>query len=274
MIVKSLGKASRNRLFCLAFAGSLLLTLPGQAAILYQQTFGNVGPGNGQVSAVGWSLYATSSAVDHTGDYGPLAGSTGAPTNLSNVNSSVVTASQTNGYASYGIATASGICLFLPNATEAGVSGFGSVNLNPASYSDLSFSWYQGDGLNVDQRLAVQIGGNWYATANTFVNQINFASFDSNAVQKSFSFDPTAALWRDLTFTAGSSLTISGSNRILDLPSGAITNFGILGQSSASGTGNVRFDSFSVVGVPEPGIFSLVSLAAVGLLFGTRKRQE
>ncbi len=90
-------------------------------------------------------------------------------------------------------------------------------------------------------RLAIRIDSTWYATEATYTNTNAAASGAdwTNAETKTITFAKTAANWRDLTVTPGSALTLAGAARGTDLPSGAITGFGV--YVAATPTAAMRF---------------------------------
>lgn len=96
-------------------------------------------------------------------------------------------------------------------------------------------------------RICVRIGSNWYATNATYSNAQTSPDGNnwSTAETKTLTFSPTAANWRDVTLTPGTTLTLAGAARSTNLPSGDITGFGVLCDNTL--TGNLRFRNFEVV---------------------------
>lgn len=90
-------------------------------------------------------------------------------------------------------------------------------------------------------RMCIKIGNNWYATEATYSNAAADATGAAwtNAEIKTITFARTAALWRDLTLTPGTALTLAGSARVSNLPVGDITGFGI--YIAATPAGAMRF---------------------------------
>lgn len=241
---------------------AMTVTVQAQT-ILYRQTFGNnLG---GTSASVNWRYLSGTGATDASGS-AVFGGNSVPGTNLPNVNTSV-NSSVSAGHWGPAIST---IGLVMPNATEQ--AAFASVDLNPVDYSSLTFSWYSGvSNALTSQRLVLQIGGNWYATDASYTNVIT-TTFAAQAVQYSVTFAPTAAMWRDLTVTPGTALTLAGSARSLNLPAGAIQNFGILSE----GNGTSRVDTFQVAGVavPEPSVVGLAGVGVTGLMVGRRRRKR
>jgi hypothetical protein len=110
----------------------------------------------------------------------------------------------------------------------------------------------------------------WVASATAFNSSSGGSSSNwgtaGQAKLESLAFSTSADSWRDLTFVAGSSLSLSGSARTLDLPAGNVTAFGLL----ASG-GTVRFDNFAIDAVPEPSAFAISGLASILLVVRRRR---
>jgi hypothetical protein len=132
-------------------------------------------------------------------------------------------------------------------------------SFNPADYpTGVTFSWYQGNQTSPgvqDFKLALQVGGAWYASVTTFSNTPvpNGAAFGTGSEKKSFVYDPAATNWVTLNFngthnvtthaSTASSVPLSlGGTPAANL-SGPITAFGLY----RDGTGqNGRFDSFTI----------------------------
>lgn len=95
-------------------------------------------------------------------------------------------------------------------------------------------------------RLVIKSGDVWYATDATFdMAAPGVSATDwSGAETETFTFDLTAAKWRDLTFVPGSSLSLAGSARSTDLPDGELQNIGF--YSPTRGAGSIRIDDLKV----------------------------
>lgn len=95
-------------------------------------------------------------------------------------------------------------------------------------------------------RLVIKSGDLWYATDETFdLSVAGISGSDwTNAVVKTFTFDLTAAKWRDLTFTPGSALSLAGSARSQDIPDGTLQNVGF--YSPANPAAALRIDDLKV----------------------------
>lgn len=130
---------------------------------------------------------------------------------------------------------------------------------NPADYSALTFSWYGANSVSgTTQRLAVQIGGTWYATSNqTFSVPVatSGANFTTNATQHSVNF--YTAAWSGLT-TSGS-LQLGSTT---SLPSGNLTAFGVYSEFGTAGVN--RIDTFQILATPIPEPTTALALLVAG----------
>lgn len=108
-------------------------------------------------------------------------------------------------------------------------------------------------------RVALKIGDDWYASDQSFATA-------TSSVPHSLPFE--SALWRPLTFSPGSELTLGSSTGALP-STGDITAFG---HYVDAWNGHVRLDTYEIWAVPEPSGLTLLSLPLVGLLFRRRRR--
>lgn len=109
-----------------------------------------------------------------------------------------------------------------------------------------SITFRLNSSVNTDQvRVAVKVDSAWYATNQTYsVTTSGYTGSNwATAELKTLNFDYTAANWRDLTFTAGSALSLATSTRSTDLPSGELTGLGIFVSTN---TGTIRLDDIKV----------------------------
>ena len=193
---------------------------------------------------------------------------------IGNVNSGPVLGTTPTAYGQ-GIAfasTAAGPVIFW-TPEYATASGTGS-GIDPGVYPDLKFSWYEGNGdTTADLRVAVKVNGQWYVTQQQFLmtagvaNAANFAfgGDDGNggtshgSELKSFVYTTNASAWFllnfDGTFTLGGTpgTGTGASGTVLTMGaqpasnlSGVIDAFGLF--SEIVGTGNRRFDTFTITG--------------------------
>ena len=226
-----------------------------QAAVVYEDKFGNSTGSDKTLNTVGWLAYRGPTATAIT------AGGTGSiyiPASVGNPN------------------TDGGGFLAFNQIPADNYIAYETVSaINPAAGS-LTFSWQQLASVAgaAETRLLIQIGGQWVASSQTFTPAVGpLTDFNSaanaGAFTQSFAFTTAAASWRDVTFTAGSTLSMSGTNRVTDLSAGNITAVGY--YYVASGTVvSMRMDNLVVNQIPEPGM-ALPLLAGLALL-GKRRR--
>ncbi len=270
--------------------------MTAQADILYRETFGTdqVG-GQGASSGYDWSINIGSTGLDKSTSTDTTAainrsGNASRPgtatETIGQVNAGPVIGSTATAYGQ-GIAFVtqpSGNALFwTPEFATTSSTGSG---INPSSFSSLSFSWYQGNGaVDASFRVALEIGGQWYASQQQFFNTAavaNAAAFATGAELKTFNYTAAASSWLQLNFDGSYSMTThtGTSGTVLGLGaqpgsalSGNIDAFGLFSDVPGS-TGNRRIDSFEidVVQVPEPSSIALFGLAGLGALIYKRRR--
>src|SRR5439155_3788099 len=202
-------------------AGAILLSMQvTYADVIYRETFGGASTPAANVNTnfafVGWNGYWSPTAQNDVAGNSPgvfnnfgVGSSLGIPTNLTNVNAGIE--ARTNGF---------------PFA-----SGFNSVSNNILTYtteytvdtsifSISTISFYSGNTSNTfpngmpGYRIAVQIGGAWYASDQLLTqsnNVANAAGFNTSGQQLIFNWTTAAGAWRSLDFTAGTSLVLSNS---------------------------------------------------------------
>jgi len=242
-----------------------------QAQVLYRQTYGTTS-NNSSFSNVGWTVATGATATNYTSTFntadglgGWLNNSGGTPQNLPNVNTGGTSASESLGLAVVSLTNSS---------NRLGMLYTTQFSLNPADYAGLTFSWNQGNAsTNIAYRVAIQIGGSWYASSQSFANTTavgSVANFATQSEAKSFAFSNLAASWLALDFTLGSELEL-GSALSSNLPTGNITGFGIYMASSSGAT--ARMDTFTITAVPEPTTSAMLLLGAAGSLLISRKRR-
>lgn len=290
-------------LLLLAFAG--LLGGVARGDVLYREAFGTATTG-GQGAAQGydWAIHSGATATDKSASVDTVAAinrtasasKPGTGDAIGNVNAGPVIGATPTAYGA-GIAfaaTGAGTVIFwTPEYPTTSSTGLG---INADAYSNLKFSWYQGNADTTGNwRLAVKVGGQWYASQQFFTNTTgvaNAANFalggdDGNgganhgSELRSFVYSTNASAWFLLNFdgaftlggTPGTGTGASGSVLSLGAQpasnlSGSIDAFGIF--SEVIGGGNRRFDSFMIEGtLVSTAVAIVASNQTVSLLFNT-----
>jgi len=245
-------------------------------AQIYREVFGNNTAGNNLLSTVGWSGAWGAAATDEAAggmlanNFG-VSSALGSPQNLGNINAGVEL-SQPNGL------------LFTSGGTAATMNWIAyttgyTVDTTANPIQDISI--YAGSANNAISgipgfRIAVQIGGNWYASVAVLANTVavsSIANFPTGAQKVTFNWTTAASAWDSLNFTPGTTLAL-GSTLVSDLPAGNITAFGLY-SDTVTGTGGAtrRVDTFQIDPVPEPSSVVLV-LSGVGMLMGLRRARK
>jgi hypothetical protein len=256
-------------------AGAILLSMQGTRAQvpIYREVFGNTSGGaNANLSSVGWSgnwgPTATDSSNPSPNNFG-VSSALGAPNNLDNINAGGPSLSTANGLA---FTSGTGASL---NNWIAYTTGY-TVDTTSTPIQDISF--YAGSAANgtfgiPGFRIAVQIGGNWYASTQVLANNVavsSAANFNTGAQQVTFNWTTDAAAWDSLSFTPGTTLTL-GSTLTSPLPGDPVTGFGLYSdQEPGGGNATRRFDTFQIDTVPEPSSIVL-GLFGAGLLMSLRR---
>ncbi|MGE9269006.1 MAG: PEP-CTERM sorting domain-containing protein [Verrucomicrobiales bacterium] len=123
--------------------------------------------------------------------------------------------------------------------------------------TDLTANWVQGrSGSTSDYRLAVQVGGTWYANDSDIGGGNGSRTFDLNGQD-----------WVEITSVSGSPLSLGGTSTdsatLFGL--GDVTGVGFYAAQHGTGV-TLRIDNFTLTGVPEPSALFL-SLGALGAFF-------
>lgn len=228
-----------------------------QAALVYTELFPNADSTDDGVDTAGWVSYSGATATPFTGTGG---GKIYIPGGFGNGNP------QTRGFLALNA---------LPNGNY--VTYESGLNIDPTAGA-LTISWQHHASVagNAETRLLLQVGGQWVATTQTFtaVSAGDLTTFgniaNAGAYTRSFTFNPTASSWLDVTLNpVMAQLSISGTARTTDLPSGPITAIGF--HYVASGTVSTRIDTLQIEQVPEPHLTAL--LLAGGLGIAARRRR-
>ena len=228
---RSVQKANSYQLVTV-FVGATLLSMQVTHAQvpIYREVFGNNTTVNNLLSTVGWAGAYGAIATDSAGggmianNFG-VSASLGSPNNLENINAGGPSLSQANGF------------LFTSGGTAATMNWIAyttgyTVDTTANPIQDISF--YAGSAGNASTggvvpgfRIAVQIGGNWYASTAVLANSLNVSSAGNfhlapgsgGAKQVTFTWTNAASAWDSLTFVPGTSLVL-GSTLVSDLPGG------------------------------------------------------
>ena len=231
-------------------------------ATIYRENFPNT-VGQTAVSAVGWTaLYGnattnvTSASTGSTGTAAMLSGGPSAPTPGANVNAGDPTAQTAKGFVP--IMSPDGAQDFLVYTDEYAIDRAANA---PATFQWYAASVYAGDA----QRLAVRVGGNWYAQATSHA-PVAIGSTQGIAAAQQVVAPFSTGGWVAVAAAAGAPLTLGTT--VGALPDGAITAFGIYAElADAFGTTAERtyLDTFEVTTTPEPSTLAAIAGAAIVL---------
>jgi len=243
-----------------ALIAFLALPASSQAVVLYTENFLNPTPASAKnFGSVGWLAHTGSTAIDRT--------STSA---VGSSDPAVIWTSVGRGSgAGYGFGALGGnVALYW--TTEPGPVALASIT----SLTFFSNNSSTTNGLKFALRLDNNTPGDtsddfWVVSTQTFNSTSSGSSgnWATNSAQEILNFDASAALWTNLTFTAGSTLSAASSARTSDLPGGNVTAFGIYAPTG----GNVRFDDYTINVVPEPSAALLFSGALASLCLRRRR---
>ncbi|MCD8481502.1 MAG: PEP-CTERM sorting domain-containing protein [Verrucomicrobia bacterium] len=244
--------------------------------IVYQQSFSNNTGSNQTFASYGWfaarsrgasetNANGTSTVFSNNIDAGGAASSAGG-----------ATVADINATAPHGTGLSAG---FTFSTTDGGnatrfifsvpTAGMGDWALEGADISKLtSFSWEQrNNSSSARVRALIQVDGQWYASATSFTNA-------SNAIWSPSTLSVLdTTLWHELAVQGNGSpsgMNTSTSIATSDL-SGQVTALGLYAWSPSGQT--VRFDTFSVVAIPEPSTYAAIfGLLVLGVVAYRRRR--
>jgi hypothetical protein len=256
-----------------------------QAAIIYRETFG-IPPGAGAdffPTTFDWQRFDQNGFEITTGGNtsGVNYSAQGRPVDVANVNAGPNSDGTFDPYANGILYFASALPPSLGFTTE--------FSFNPADYlaGSISFSWYEGNNSALQSfRLAIRNSSGWFASADPYVfttPAIPLTSFGTQAELKTLTYNPAAANWLTMTFdgdftlgaTPGTGTATNSTLGALSLGgppatdlSGAITAFGVYGESGTNPNGNRRIDTFQIDATPVPEPSSVLLLALGGAFVG------
>lgn len=263
-------------------AGAILLSMQvTYGNVIYREVFGNSSTSsNSSFGIEGWYGYwGGTAASQDSATYNQFGVSTaaGAPQNLDNVNAGGPALSMVNGlgFTSGGTLT--------PGANSRILVGTSQYTVDTTAWNLQTISFYAGSGNSGGSipgfRIAVEIGTNWYATAQVFANTTSVGSisgFPAGAQQQTFNWTTAASAWDTLTFVPGTSLVL-GSAVGSDLPSDPIVAFGLYSDpvTNATAASTRRWDTYEINAnaIPEPSSVALVFIGVVTLLGIRRSRK-
>jgi hypothetical protein len=275
-------KASR---VAAAVCGALVvssLAPSATASVIYLQNF-SASSGMTPLSALNWNPYYGNASTNATL---ALPGSTGSPPNAMLSGGPSASSPGPNVNAAQVSGVTSDVNGFVPLLSMNGVQQMfvytNEYTIDRTNVTPTSFSWYAASGYTGDlQRLAVQIGGNWYASTAPISppgGVIQGTSFQNGSQKFTTAFSTDASAWDVLNFAPGSPLTL-GAALSNPLPASNITGFGIYAQiADNSGTTNQNertfFDTFEIdaTAVPEPMAGALIVAGAAALSLRRRRR--
>ena len=254
------------------------------AATLYRETFGRPDTPVGDLSTVvydwadhssngHWVPNVTTNPTDPTNivaNFGINASNNGRPIDVANVNAGPNSDATTGAYGR-------GLHFLLAAGLSPTLAWTPEYSVDPANYSNLTFSWYAANANAGDQmKLAVRVGSQWYASNTTFTTAaLSLANFTTLAEQKQLVYNPAAANWLTLNFDGTfDPATDTGTDSSVALSTGAAPGSDLSGTITAWGVyfptalGTRRFDTFQIDGtpVPEPAACALLLIAGMGLI--------
>lgn len=238
---------------CLLAAATLAPAASASIVLHYQEDWA-LASGNSSMSAYGWSAFTGAGATDNS-------------TNAVTSGSAAFVASSAGSTGAGGIGakgTGGGGIAFVFTSEFDAIS---TSELHSVSFATRN----NGDVAGNYERVALRIGGAWYVTDQTYGNAAGASTWTNHE----FVFTSVASAWRELSFSAGSTLSVAGSTLVAALPSGQVDAAGLLLFNT--GTSNVlRYDTFAinVTSVPEPSAFAaLAGLGALGVVAMRRRRR-
>ena len=142
----------------------------------------------------------------------------------------------------------------------------GSSNL----LESMSMNYWQRNAGSSIIRFAIQVGDDWYVSANTFT-----ATGQTQASPGTLTVNFATELWLGISVSS-TTLTATPSGTAAALATGTVNGFGFYGDAGTAqgATQDLRMDDFavSVTAIPEPSSYAaLVGLGALGLVAFRRR---
>jgi hypothetical protein len=263
----------------LAAVGCVALAESTNAAVVYQQDFDQdstqVVPAstNSEITLnTGWHLQAPTTLVGgvfgnvaeiHPAGSAESAGisaDVNAPSNGHNTSASATTiAAQSQG--------ATPARIFFNGANTYNGILYTQTTVDRSVFNLTSAMWYTRNNTGAGSRLAVEVGGQWYASSLSFTD-----ATDAGAIWTLRTDNLAAETFIPFTFTPGVVLDQGITGIAQALPVGNITGFGLFLAHSTS-NGNNRVDGFTLNGTviaPEP---TTLGLLVAGMLTTRRRRK-
>jgi hypothetical protein len=282
-----------NAQFSLVLALSIFVIVPNvRGEVIYRETFGNETATRQHPNIYGWQTYDASGALFDTVSNAHGVDGTASPGNFGSLGGNTISAGTNRDGTTFDGLNAS---RYFWAASVRRLAMTPEFSFNPADYDagSVMFSFYLGNGNaipnNDPARIAIRIDNLWYVSTTSFTTlTIAGADFPTLSELKSLTYNPGAANWRIFNFdgtyngggtnmpgdpgaikasaTGAMSLGVSPATDL----SGTITAFGILYLAasedfSINNTGNFRFDTFQITGVPEPSSVAFIALGSLAL---------
>ena len=147
---------------------------------------------------------------------------------------------------------------------------FSVKNVDVQNLSEVMFYQQNGTNTTVD-RLALRVGGNWYASVNVYSNTtITKDQFLRTTLAAT---DLAAMNFYSLNFVSGSSLVLNkGSSFTFSSLSGNVDAAGLYYDTLSKGSNNYdRLREFTVQAIPEPAAFGLLGAGAAAIIWVRRR---